>query len=782
MKELYHKLFTFILYIMLAVLPYLFISNFPLYAREAAKQTEEGINPKKILLVIEHAADWQLANPSKHSYTDWTQGVFDAGIMALSGISGNAKYLDSMKAMGEKNNWQLGKRMYMADDQCIGQTYSELYFRYRENKMLVALRHSFDEVLSNPIDIKNLDFDQKGNKKLELWSWCDALFMAPPAWVRLYAATGNKQYLDYAVKYWWSTTDYLYDKKEHLFFRDSRYFNKREPNGKKVLWSRGNGWVMAGIVRMLQYIPMNFQERPRFEKLFKLMADRIVKLQQPDSLWHASLLDPKDYPDKETSGSGLITYALAWGVNQGLLSRKQFEPAVLKAWAALVNCVDSEGRINHVQPIGGDPQKFDPNSTEVYGTGAFLLAGSEVYRMVIMGTKKFVKVKIINPADFYRDCETVELNSTKIASELHMNPTSAKFAVIDGVSSRILDSQIYASEPGIQPDKLLFQTGISPHESRTYFVIDASELAAIPQPIIKTFVRYNPNRYDDFAWENDRIAFRVYGQKLMTAPGGDALTSSGIDVWIKSNRDLIINRLYDSGNYHNDIGAAMDDYKVGTSRGCGGLGVWNGEQLYVSKNYNHWITIVTGPIRSVFELVYHSWDAGDGRTVAEVKKITVDAGSWLCKEESRFTSNKKTPLMIGVGLAERSCGPEDKEEISTNKKEGWMTYWQPEDKPKGRIGTAVLLPKGSVEEFTNDNKNSSDSLIHAVVQQPIVEGASAIRSLLAITKVQVEKPFIYYFGACWDRSGDFTNAEQWENYMKQFAARRDAPLKVTLEK
>ena len=749
------------------------------FAQTASDNLLQNSTPKKILNVMERVADWQMTNPSKHPLTDWTQGAYDAGMMALVGISGNSKYLDAMKSMGEKNDWQPGPRLYMADDQCIGQTYAELYLRYRENKMINSMQSQFDEILSNPPRV-SLDFNQPGNKKLDVWSWCDALFMAPPAWIRLYAATGNKSYLDFAVKNWWRTTNYLYDKKEHLYYRDSRYFDKREPNGKKVFWSRGNGWVMAGIVRMLQYLPMNYPGRPRFERLFKDMAAKILTLQQPDSLWHSSLLDPIDYHGKETSGSGFITYALAWGINQGLVSKNKFEPAVEKAWAALVNCVDADGKLTHVQPIGGDPQKFDPNSTEVYGTGAFLLAGSEVYRMSVLGNSKLVKVKVSNPANFYRSSETVELNLAKVAKRLHLNPELGNFAVMDGVSSRIINSQTYADQPGKEPDKLLFQVDLAPHETRTYFILNASKLAAIPKPIVKTFARYVPERYDDFAWESDRIAFRVYGPKLMTAPG-EALTSSGVDVWIKSNRQLIINHLYKTGDYHNDNGTAMDDYKVGTSRGDGGLGVWNGKKLYVSKNYFHWRLIATGPIRSVFELVYSPWDAGGERTVSQVRRISIDAGSWMSKCENTFASNEKTPLTIGVGLAERSCGPDGNEDIGSNKKEGWMTYWQPEDKPKGRIGVAVLLPKSSVKEFTNDNPGLPDSIIHAVVPQPIVEGAPAIRSLLAITKVKVSKPFTYYFGACWNRSGDFTTEDQWENYVKQFAARRDAPLKIELE-
>src|SRR6185369_5890293 len=134
-----------------------------------------------------------------------------------------------------------------------------------------------------------------------------------------------------AVKNWWITSDYLYDREEHLYYRDSRYFKQREANGSKVFWGRGNGWVMGGLVRMLEYVPANHPSRGRFVQQFTEMSEKLLKLQQADGMWRASLLDPASYPLQETSGTGLYTYALAYGVNQGLLDRARFEPAVRKA-------------------------------------------------------------------------------------------------------------------------------------------------------------------------------------------------------------------------------------------------------------------------------------------------------------------------------------------------------------------------------------------------------------------------------------------------------------------
>jgi unsaturated rhamnogalacturonyl hydrolase len=760
--------------------------------------------PKPVLEIMQRVADWQLANPSKHKTTDWTQAAGDAGMMALAGISGDVKYRDAMLAMAESNHWELGPRKFHADDHAIGQTYCELYFLYRDPKMLAPMRERFDDILANPSDAPSLDFSLPQHKSQELWSWCDSLFMGPPAWARLYYATGDEKYLNFAVKEWWRTTDYLYDKDEHLFFRDSTYFKKTEANGKKVFWGRGNGWVMGGLVRVLQYLPMNHPDRPRFEQLFKDMAAKILACQQPDGLWRASLLDPESYPLKETSGSGFYTYALAWGVNQGLLDKEKFEPAVRKAWTALVACVDADGKLTHVQPIGADPKKFDENATEVYGVGAFLLAGSEVYRMAVFAETipppapkgvtnvsfAGITVTIKNPAPFWRECETIELDSdagvidkdTGMPIRLAGVLSARHVAVMDGCSSRILDSQFYDSKlyssPNGSPNlKLFFQVDLAPGETKTFYILAAYTLASIPPPIVKTFARFVPERYDDFAWESDRIAHRTYGLALIKA---ENTISSGPDVWIKKDRGLIVDTMYATKHYHEDNGSFMDDYRVGHSRGCGGVGIWDGKKLYTSSNYRNWKLITTGPIRSEFELTYDAWDAGNGRMVSETKRYSIDAGSWMTKAQSTFASDDKSPLTIGIGLAERACPTNRVEFFARDQAEGWMTYWQPEDKPKGVIGDAIILPKGSVKEFTNDNPEMPDSVKHANVPQPTHEGYPAIRDQLAIAQAEIGKPFEYYFGACWDRSGDFTNHVQWENYVKRFAERRDQPLQVTV--
>jgi len=205
--------------------------------------------------------------------------------------------------------------------------------------------------------------------------------MAPPALALATKATGDRRYADLMTRLWWKTTGYLYDRREHLFYRDSRFFEEREPNGAKVFWSRGNGWVLAGLARVLQYLPEDYEERPRFVTLFQEMAKKIATLQGPDGYWAAGLLDPDSWPAPETSGTAFFTYALAWGVNAGLLERGRHEPIVRRGWAALIRAVQPGGMLGYAQNPSDRPGRASPNHGEIYAAGAFLLAGTEVYRL-----------------------------------------------------------------------------------------------------------------------------------------------------------------------------------------------------------------------------------------------------------------------------------------------------------------------------------------------------------------------------------------------------------------
>jgi unsaturated rhamnogalacturonyl hydrolase len=331
-----------------------------------------------ILKVMTAAADWQLGHPSTHEPYDWTQAAFYTGVMAFVRVTDSPKYAAAMKAMGAANQWRPGLRPGHADDYAVAATYAQLYDREHERQMIAPSRALFDFLATRKYDEPLVWGNAIEMREL---AWCDALFMAPPAMAAMSASTGDAKYLELANRLWWKTTDYLYDRDEHLYYRDSRYFDQREKNGRKVFWSRGNGWVIAGLARMLQTTPAGFRDHDRYVTLFREMAAAVLAAQSPDGYWRSSLLDPDSRPNPETSGTGFFTFSLAWGVNQGLLDRATYEPAARRGWAALVRAIHPDGLLGWVQQIGAEPGSAGADSTEVYGTGAFLLAGSEIIRL-----------------------------------------------------------------------------------------------------------------------------------------------------------------------------------------------------------------------------------------------------------------------------------------------------------------------------------------------------------------------------------------------------------------
>ena len=341
------------------------------------------IEPRAILRVMTAAADWQLTHPSSHDPWDWTQAAFYTGVMAFTRVTDDGKYVAAMRTMGEKNLWRPGLRPGHADDYAVIATYAKLYQIDRDPKMLRPATSLFNFLASRKYDEPLAWGNAIETREL---AWCDALFMGPPALAAMTTATGDKRYLDLANRLWWKTTEYLYDKDEHLYFRDSRYFEPREPNGKKVFWSRGNGWVIAGLVRVLEDMPEDYPDRPKYLTLYREMAAKVAAVQGTDGFWRASLLDPVSLPNPETSGTGFFVYAFAWGVNRGVLDRATFEPVVRRGWAAMARAVQADGMLGWVQRIGDKPGATSADTTEVYGVGALLLAGTEVHRLA-GGTK-----------------------------------------------------------------------------------------------------------------------------------------------------------------------------------------------------------------------------------------------------------------------------------------------------------------------------------------------------------------------------------------------------------
>jgi unsaturated rhamnogalacturonyl hydrolase len=338
-----------------------------------APPSKQDIFGRKFILgQMKKVADWQLSNPvsfNAKNENDWARAAFYTGVMATYRTTNDDKYLDAAMKWSSSFDYRLAERFRHADDHAKGQTYLEIFEIKKDPKMIVDTRNTFDSLILDP---------KPGRVD---WWWCDALYMAPPVLVRLANATGDQKYLEYLNTMFWDTHEFLYDKEEHLFYRDASFFDKRTPSGKKTFWARGNGWVMAGTVRVLQYLP---KDNPYFDKYMSLlneMAIAVKNIQQADGLWRPSLLDPKEVDRPETSGSAFFCYALAWSVNNGYLDKATYLPVIEKAWKGLNEQVTKEGKLQWVQPIGASPDKVTIDNFQEYGSGAFLLAGSEVIKL-----------------------------------------------------------------------------------------------------------------------------------------------------------------------------------------------------------------------------------------------------------------------------------------------------------------------------------------------------------------------------------------------------------------
>ena len=339
------------------------------------------------------------------------------------------------------------------------------------------------------------------------------------------------------------------------------------------------------------------------------------------------------------------------------------------------------------------------------------------------------QVEAVNDLDAPRTNETVEVKL----------PVPGPVVVLDSKGTEILSQRI-----GV--DTVIFQATFAPKETRTFKVTPGT--SALPEPAVRTFARFVPERKDDFTWENDRIAFRMYGPALEKADGNK--TGSAVDVWCKHVHEPVIDWMYKrKDSYHTDDGKAADNYRAGSNRGCGGAAIWADGKLWPSRCYVTWKLIAEGPIRAVFELTYAPWDA-NGHQVSEVKRISLDLGSHLNRFESRYdTANQ--PVTAAAGLYIHSTA-------SVVAHEGnWVTLWEKfsEGDGPGFIPVGLVWPGAEAGQFKQAEEHA-----------------------LGMVDLKPGQPFVYYAGAGWSKGGDFPDAAAWNAYIKAFAARVNSPLRV----
>lgn len=361
-------------------------------------------------------------------------------------------------------------------------------------------------------------------------------------------------------------------------------------------------------------------------------------------------------------------------------------------------------------------------------------------------------IRAENPLAVQRPDETVALAWTALRKQI---PTLSRerVRVVDAATGAELVSQVVDADADGQPDELLFQANFWPDEAKEFRV---EPVAPTSSPKARAYAKHEPYR-DDVAWETDRIAYRIYGQGLWKASEFQPLVSSGIDVWPKRVRDLIIERWYKKGNdaYHIDTGEGADFYTVGPTLGAGGSAIWRDGKMYHAKNFKSQRILANGPIRTIFELTYEPWDAG-GMQVSEVKHVTMDAGQNLFRQDITYKTQGTNEITYVVGTVKREglVG-------STNrgKNWSWLSTWGPVERKNGGhgdLGTAVVMEKAHMLE-TRETDN------HYVA--------------LAAAKPGV--PAVQFVGAGWTASGDFQSVEDWWRYLDLFGQRLANPIKVS---
>ena len=347
---------------------------------QEAKGFSSKWNKKDITIVADTVFRWVMKTYQKdknYCNQGWVSGVLYNGLFDWAEITDKKEYFDFMKRIFSRYYWQLGNRMYHGDDLCVGQVYLDMYAKYKQEKLWIPTKARIDWIIENP-PIGNIDITKGVSDR---WWWCDALYMAPAIFTRLYTLTGDKKYLKFAHKEYLDCYEHLYDKDEHLFFRDGKYLNAKDEKGGKVFWSRGNGWVLGGLAEVLKYLPEEDKKyRPFYEQLLQEMSEKIASLQREDGYWRTNLLNADIYPMPETSGTGLFTYAIMYGINQGILPADKYLPIVRKGWDAMVKAVNTEGKVGWTQMVAQKPGKVVKKDTRAYSVGSLLMIASELYR------------------------------------------------------------------------------------------------------------------------------------------------------------------------------------------------------------------------------------------------------------------------------------------------------------------------------------------------------------------------------------------------------------------
>ena len=734
----------------------------PFQASAAKSKKKQAPKPVPAIEIVQKVNDAYQATHSPEVRAFWDDAAYFTGNMEAYRLTGNARYLEYSDKWARHNKWsgatekdqskwlykQYGESMQhvqFGDWQICFQTYLDMY---RMNPDAYKIARA----------IEVMDYQVK-NSATDYWWWADALYMVMPVYTKLYKVTGNEQYLDQLYANYKYADDLMWDKESHLYFRDGKYIYPAHKTdlGKKDFWARGDGWVLAGLAKVLADMPADYKHRPFFVERFQQLAEAVAACQQKEGYWTRSILDPEQAVGPETSGTAFFTYGLLWGMNHGLLDKAKYQPVTDLAWKYLTTvALQADGTVGYVQPIGEKAikgQQLTAKNTANFGTGAMLLAACEKVRFddascAPAADAAPVTVTVGNPSGMQRQ-EVVELDAASVFQRLGISG-GRQFVVKNALGFEVPYQLTYDG-------KLLIEACVAPNGQATYTITKGE-----PSVFVNTcYGRMYPERVDDIAWENDRGAYRCYGPALQRS-GEDAF---GNDVWVKNTPDLVVesryhNELVNKLSYHVDRGYGLDCYKVGPTLGCGTPALIQGDNLIFPYCWKEYELLDNGPLRFTVRLKYNPSKYGNDDNVVENRILSIDKGSNFNKMTVWY-DGLTAPADVASGVVIHT---EDTESVVLGK--NYVQYADPTDNPKGQnfqIYVAAIFPDGV------------DQTRKVMYQNPVRGNAG---HALGIKRgIKSGEKFTYYFGSSWSKY-DCRTQKEWQQRIDNFQSALGQKLEV----
>lgn len=736
------------------------------------------------LEIIEKVNDRYQATHKAEVKAFWDDAAYFTGNMEAYRMTGKAQYLEYSDRWARHNRWQGARgtdpkrwryRNYgegqdyvlFGDWQICFQTYIDLY-ELNPNPYKIARAK---EVMTRESLMPQNDF----------WWWADALYMVMPVMTKMYKITGDELYLDKLYANFSYADSLMYDSVAHLYFRDGKYIYPKHKsyNGKKDFWARGDGWVLAGLAKVLTDMPRNYRHRSFFEQRFRELAAAVAACQQKEGHWTRSMLDADHADGYETSGTAFFTYGLYWGMNNGYLDRDTYLPVAEKGWKYLTTiALQPDFSIGYVQPIGEKAirgQQLTSKNEANFGTGAFLLAACEQLRFTDNSTYTpkdgtTVTVKIDNPSTDLRN-EVVEINAADVFRQL---------GISGGRQLRVFNSLEQEVAYQLTHDgKLLVEVAVNPLSTATLKIRKGTP---------KTFPnacygRQFPERLDDIAWENDRTAYRCYGPALQKRKE----KAYGYDVWVKNTPDLIVEERYHSEtlmnaradrvrksnraaadsiihsmSYHLDHGKGLDPYTVGPTMGCGSTAIMQDGKLVFPYCYDSCAIKDNGPLRFTVELTFKPSTIDGDTAVVEHRIISLDKGSNF-NRTTVWYDGLTHPVDFCCGIVVHEA---DTASIVVGKT--FVLYADPTDRPADhqfKTFLAVAYPDDAV---------TTQKLMLDKAQGEYAGHALCVKRQAAPTDKHT-----YWFGSAWSKY-DCRSLAEWQLRTEAMLRANSQPLTITI--